>query len=353
MAKTYHFKVLVSQRPYTHPYLQQLYSRVSNRGVTVYGPKSVSDFLKKSLKANIIHLHWIEYFIRSKGLLPSLLKALTFISGVLCLKLLGKKVVITLHNIKPHESLHPRLEHIGFKSCLRIANAVIVHNEYSKRETLALYKITDRKVHIILHGNFVSYYPNVMSKEKARNILKIPKNKFVTLYFGMIRPYKGLNDLISALDDILTKEGNIVAVICGQAQDKNLKANLLQFSAKFSGSCVIRLEYIPDNEVQIFMNAADVGILPYEDITTSGALMLFMSFQKPVIVPDLEPIREMLGENGIYFKAGDVKNLEAAIFNSRRMDLADMSQRAYAKALEFDWDNIAAETVAVYKSISG
>jgi len=352
MATTYHLKVLVSQRPHAHPYLQQLYSKVASMGLTVYGAKSRLDFSKKSIKSNIIHLHWIEYFLRCRNLPFSLLEATVFILGLLFLKLVRKKVVITLHNVKPHESTYPRLEHFGFKFCLKLANAVIVHNEYSKREALALYKITNEKVHIIPHGNFVSYYPNVISKEKARDLLRIPRNKFALLSLGIIRPYKGLDDLISALDSILAKEKDIVAVICGRAQDKKLETDLLQFSAKFSKNCVAKLEYIPDDEVQIFMNAADVGILPYKDITTSGALMLFMGFGKPVIVPDLEPIKEMLGEDGIYFKAGDIKSLEDAIFNSQQVDLSHMSQKVYAKALGFDWDSIAAETVAVYNNIT-
>lgn len=351
MAKTYHFKVLVSQRPCTHPYLQQLYSKVASMGVTINAAKSRLDFSKKSIKTNIIHLHWIEYFLRRRNFPLTVLEATGFILGLLFLKLVRKKMVITLHNVKPHESLYPRLEHFGFKFCLKLANAVIVHNEYAKKEALALYKITDAKVDVIPHGNFVSYYPNVISKEKARDLLNISRNKFVLLYLGIIRPYKGLDDLISALDGILTKQKDIVAVICGRVQDKNLEATLLQFSAKFDGHCIAKLEYIPDDEVQIFMNAADVGILPYKDITTSGALMLFMSFQKPVIVPDLEPIREMLGENGIYFKAGDVKSLRTAILNSRQMNLSNISRRVYAKALEFNWDDIAMKTVAVYKNI--
>jgi glycosyltransferase involved in cell wall biosynthesis len=352
MKKNHHFKILVSQSPIAHPYLQQLYSKITKMGIKVYAPESMLDFIKKSIKANVIHLHWIENFIRTKNFLPSLLKAAIFISGLLFLKLLGKKVVITLHNIKSHENIHPQLEYIGFWSCLHISNAVIVHSEYAKKEVLAFYSITGEKVTVIPHGNFVSYYPNVIGREKARDILKIPQSKFVILYLGMIRPYKGLDDLITVLNDILTAERNIIAVICGQAQDKNLQADLLQFSAKFSSNCIAKLEYIHDDEVQVFMNAADVGILPYRYITTSGALLLFMSFQKPVIVPDLEPIKEMLGEEGIYFKAGNTKSLEEALRNSQSMNLSDISRRIYAKALKFSWDDIAAETVAVYRNVT-
>ena len=216
MTSTSHLKILLPHRIDSHPYIQELYSRVAGCGVSVSANTPVPSLLSRQSVADIsvIHLHWLEYRLRSaKGLLSSLLKTVTFIARLLRLKLMGKKIVITLHNITPHERLHRRLEHVGFRCCLALADAVIVHNEYSRRETRSVYGIAARKIHVIPHGNFVSYYPNVMSKGEARQIAGIPDDRFVMLFFGAIRPYKGVNTLLAALGQVLVEAPDTTAVM--------------------------------------------------------------------------------------------------------------------------------------------
>jgi glycosyltransferase involved in cell wall biosynthesis len=68
------------------------------------------------------------------------------------------------------------------------------------------------------------------------------------------------------------------------------------------------LEFIPDDDIQIYMNAADVVILPYTDILTSGAAILAMSFGKPVIAPAVKCITETIDDKGGFVGSGSVSN---------------------------------------------
>jgi len=316
MVKTYNIKVVVSQRIDTHPYIEQLYSKVKEKGVVVYAPGSKVDFFRKLIKANIIH--WL---------------------------------VITLHNIKPHEILHPHLESVSFKLSLKLADAVIVHNNYAKEMVNKVYGIATEKVSVIPHGNFVSYYPNYITREEARARLAVSENRFVLLFFGMIWPYKGLENLIDALKSILTYNEDLLIMIVGKCSAQYLREALHRFSNDFPRNCIIKLQHIPDEGVQLYMNACDIGILPYKEVTTSGSLLLFMSFGKPVIVPQLEPIRETVGDLGVYYDPKKKGSLESVITKSRDLDLATISRKMFEKASEYNWDEISDSTAGVYSRV--
>ncbi|MEM3566643.1 MAG: glycosyltransferase [Candidatus Bathyarchaeia archaeon] len=271
------------------------------------------------------------------------------------MKIAGRKTVITLHNIRPHERIYLFLEHIWFKLALKLADGVIVHNHYSYNILTSVYGIS-KKVYVIPHGNFIDYYPNTMTPKEARRRLRIPDSSFVLLFFGALRDYKGIDDLIMVLRNILPKYNALFAVFVGGIQSEKLRRDLLKFSKEFKGRCIVKMEHTPDEEVQVYMNAADIGILPYKEVTTSGAVLLFQSFGKTVIVPDLPSIKEVLGDSGIYYKQGDMEEMEAAIIKSLilgKKQVRLLGRKAYERALKMDWNYIAHLTSKFYKKLLG
>jgi glycosyltransferase involved in cell wall biosynthesis len=339
----------------SHPYLELLYTQMMKRNVEIYECKNSLDLVKSLRKVDIVHLHWIEgYFTVSNHKYFTLLKSFIFINYLIFVKYVArKKIIITLHNLLPHENPYPTIQHKTFELSLKLADAVIVHNNYSKKMACRLYNIDEKKIWIIPIGTFGSYYPNYISKEEARDILKIPKTKFVILFFGFIRRYKGIEELLNILYDLLIDEKDLFIVIAGACADDNLKRRVVEFSNKFKQNSLVRIEYISDKDVQIFMNASDVGVLPYRGITTSAALLLFMSFKKPIIVSDLEPIKELLQDSGIYYKHGDSKDLQNIILKTKRggYNLEEISQKVFEISQKYQWDNIAEKTIEVYKNL--
>ena len=350
-------KVLVPLKREKSPYLKLLYTHVEKYGIEVLHSKSLwsFNFIRKCGSAKIIHLHWIEYLIRHKCFLLSLTKFILSILILLLLRAGGKRLIITLHNIRPHERICPKMENSWFEIMLTIADKIIVHNNYSYSMVKKIYGTTVAgKTHIIPHGNFIGCYPNRITQSEARKILGIPRDTFVVLFFGAIREYKGIDDLLSVFSDLLSEREDIFLLVCGRTENERLRENLLSFCKKFEGKCIVRLEYIPDNEVLIYMNAADIGVLPYKEVTTSGAALLFQSFAKTVIVPDLPPLKETLGENSVYFKWGDKEEMKKSIIDAlclgrERMRL--LGRKALKKALELDWNNIAFLTFKLYYSM--
>ncbi len=339
-----------------NPYSELLHTQIRKRGFTVWEHKRGRlEWLSHLGKTHIIHLHWIESFFivrKYKWLTP--LKSFLYIGFLIFVKyILRKKIVVTLHNLVPHERLYPRLEHRMFVLTLKLADGLIAHNNYGKKMANRMYNIGEDKIRIIPHGTFGSYYPNHISKEEARDKLKIPKNKFVMLSFGVIRQYKGIEELLDILEDPLADEKDLFIIIAGRCEDTILAKRLKEFSNKFEQNSLVRTEFIPDEDVQILMNASDVGILPYLEITTSGALLLFMAFGKPVIVADLEPIEELLQDSGIYYKHGDSQDLARVILEAKNgsYNLEKLSQEVSQISQRYQWDDIADKTVEFYNNL--
>ena len=142
-------------------------------------------------------------------------------------------------------------------------------------------------------------------------------------------------------------------VVGGKCDDAILERRLQEFSNKFTRNSLVRTEFIPDEDVQILMNASDIGILPYREITTSGALLLYMSFKKPVIVADLEPLKELLQSSGIYYRQGDNKDLARVILEAKSgsYNLEKLSQEVLQISQKYQWENIAEKTVEFYNDL--
>lgn len=348
-------KKIVMTGKIPHPYIELLYAQIRNRDFGVYEWASRLDLLTGLRKAAIIHLHWIEgYFFVPHHKLLALLKSFVFISYLIFVRyVVRRKIVITLHNLVPHVRLYPLLVNRIFTLSLKLADGVIVHNNYSKKMACRMYNTSEGKIRVIPHGNFISYYANQITKDEAREKLKIPKDKFILLSFGGIRSNKGLEDLLTILEDIFIDEKDLFLVVGGKCDDAILERRLKEFSNKFKQNSLVRSKYIPNEDIQIFMNASDVGILPYQEITTSGALLLYMSFKKPVIVPDLEPIEELLQSSGIYYRQGDNKDLARVILEAKSgsYNLEKLSQEVFQISQKYQWENIAEKTVEYYNDL--
>ena len=113
--------------------------------------------------------------------------------------------------------------------------------------------------------------------------------------------------------------------------------------------------YVPDDEIQIYMNASDVVVLPYRRVFTSGILLLAMSFARACVVPDLPWIRDIIDDDGaFFFKPGDVNSLGAAIKRAMaaRERLGAMGEHNKQLVARWDWSFTAGQTADLYRRLS-
>lgn len=305
---------------------------------------------------DIIHFHWVEYiYMPHPTLLGRLAAVVAFILLALFMKyIVRNKIVITFHNTESHSKVNPKIENLLFRFCITVAHALIVHNQYSKKQLCKIYKVPDvfhTKIHVIPHGDFSCFYPNTISRKMARQKLGISDDAYVMLVFGEMRAHtKGIEDVLSALEQWNLKKEQVYIVFAGKPKDQSLVKRIQSFRSAQPDNVLCHFEYVLDQDVQIYMNSCDVGLIPYRKISTSGSVMLYASFNVPVIVSKLPPIVEVLGEDyPFYCFPHNASDLRTVI---RKAQSAHNNEYVYkTDATCYNWKDIALQTETVYEAL--
>jgi glycosyltransferase involved in cell wall biosynthesis len=211
------------------------------------------------------------------------------------------------------------------------------------------------KCKIIPHGNYMGIYPNSITKTVARNILNLSKEDFVFLFFGIIREYKGIDDLLIEFSKLVNiyKENKIKLIIAGECIDIGLQKLIEKYQISLKDILICESEYILDKDVQIFFNACDVVVYPFKKITTSGSVILALSFIKPIVCPRMGGLKELPNNIGFFYNPKDKKGLlnclEKAFANKDNLEGMEKNVLRYVKNLS--WDKIAEKTYKIYKKL--
>lgn len=281
--------------------------------------------------------------------LLTIIKSIDFICELFLLKLLGIKIIWTVHNISDHEGKFRSLE-LSFKKFLvALCDRLIVHCPSAKSEVMKVYHKRASSIAVISHGNYIGWYKNVITVQEARNELKLGAKDTVFLNFGFIRPYKGVPELISAFKNLNNPQ--VKLLIAGKPYNDEIASHILD-SCKDNENIKNILEFIPDEDIQLYMNAADVIVFPFKDILTSGSVILAMSFGKPVIAPQAGCISDILNEKGsfLYLKTenGLLEAMQRAL-KAGKKNLLDMGRYNFELARQLGWDETGKRTFDIYR----
>jgi beta-1,4-mannosyltransferase len=247
----------------------------------------------------VVHLQNIRRFLTFQGLLLSIARCARFAVKLLRARLAGIAIVWTGHDLDHPARRHRRLDRAVTFLLARLVHGLIVHGAAAAAEVAAAARLKDRtKLHVIPLGHFAEPYENVIGREEARRRLGLPEQAMVFLFFGWIRPYKGVLELIRAFRRI--GGGDAALLIAGAAPEPRYAAEV---AAAVSGDARIRLDLraIPDAGVQLYMNASDAVVFPYERVLTSGAAALAASFGKACIVADHGGLADAIPRDGAFF----------------------------------------------------
>jgi glycosyltransferase involved in cell wall biosynthesis len=309
---------------------------------------SVGWVFRQRRQIDVLHVHWLELFFVYPGWAHSVRRWLSMMLGLALARVFGVRLVYTVHNIWQHESKRPGLVALANRWMLWLAHAVHVHDAETA-EALKRRWGRRRHVFVIAHGNYVGAYPDIITRQEAREQLGLPPQAFVYLSLGRVRPYKGLEDLLQAFMQVASPD--TLLVVAGEPQEaefgQELRA-LVQDDARFR----LDLQFVPDDALQRYFRACDICVLPYRHVTTSGAAVLAFSFGTPIVAPRIGCFKLVAdGGRGILYAPEDDASLEQALREARQADLGAMREavRRYAAAL--DWDVLAREHLAMYRAI--
>lgn len=303
---------------------------------------------------DLVHIHWIDHIldIKSRNIIGAVFRLIKFLLDItIARNILKAKIVWTVHNLENHECKWPRFELFGRRYLSKKVNALICHSNAVKDKLHKIYNVLPDKIYVMPHGNYITWYENKICRNESRKTLGLNKDEIVFLFFGSIRPYKNVEGLIRVFNNV-SFEKKIKLLIVGNCQNYQLQDEIFN-SVKNNTNIKVVLNSIPDNEVQLYMNATDLVVLPYKDILTSGVVILAMSFGKPLIVPEIEFISDILDEKGaIFYNPNDTDGLLKAIKHaiSLKEKLEEMGKNNFKIAKKMDWDSIAEKTRCVYEN---
>ena len=275
--------------------------------------------------------------------------------NLLFVKILFGKVVLTVHDVSSFSN-SSNLSIIE-KLIYKLTDRIITHNEFSKLEILNVNADSSSCISIVPHGSYTPFINIQYDKEKSKEQLGIPNNRRILLFFGMIKKVKGLEVLLSALKGVIKKNPDVLLVIAGRVWENDFSAyQKIIDENNLSAYILLHTKFIPQEDVEHYYCASDLVILPYKKIYQSGVLMMTLSYERPALVSDLPPLKEIISdnENGFLFKAENVSDLTAKL-NSILSD-EGLMEEVRAKGTElintkYDWGEIGRQTKQAYQSL--
>jgi D-inositol-3-phosphate glycosyltransferase len=276
------------------------------------------------------------------------------------LRLFGFPIVYTVHNVLPHNNKSTDM-HTVFQKIYHAADHLIVHAERNKQDLINDFSLRAEKISVIPHGSYDFFArQNALSQNDARAALQISQAKKVILFFGAIRRNKGLEYLLDAFQHVKANVTEVLLLVAGKGGGKNGErsvyyTDLVERLTHCDGVKFVE-QYIPVEQVNCYVAAADVVVLPYVTVSQSGVLLLAYAAGKPVVVTDVGGLGEVVehGSSGFIVPPTDVHALAQAITTI----LCDgtlrkaMGQRAQALAATvYSWKQVASRTCALYRSV--
>lgn len=261
-------------------------------------------------------------------------------------------VVLTIHDVKPHyDRFVSRASFI--KRSLQIPQRLIVHYEDGKRQMADHWGICADRIDVIPHG--IIPLQNPPDLIAARKKLNLPSNCQIILFFGAIRPNKGLDILLKALEIIKSRNRRVLLVIAGGLLGRFNFESYSDMIRKYDLSEYVQtfIHFIPEEEVDYFFAASDLVVLPYLKFEAqSGVLLRAYAHKKPVVVSDIGAMGELVSSDkvGLVVESGAVEPLAQAVINA--LDSLDKFQSCYGPELEnkYNWEHIAKLTMRSYEA---
>ena len=337
-------------------YNQLLYTNMQALGATV---EEFSAWRVLSRRYHIVHLHWPEYCVNGRGRLASLFWSCALFGAICWVRMLGGKVVWTVHNLQSHHQQHPLMERCFWRILTALVNASINLTNTGFEQARQRHPALGTKPGFVIpHGNIRDAYPETkILRQEARLRLGIAQSAKVVGFFGSVERYKGITELVEAFSAL--EDPSAVLCVAGKSYLEPQERKHIEHIAARDPRVLLQLRYITDTEVASYIRAADLISLPFREILNSGSAVLALSLDRPLLVPAkgaMRELQEFAGVEWVHLYSGELtpmtlqQHLDAALEGAAR--------RGRCRALEsgwagLDWKDLAQLTLNAYQSVIG
>jgi glycosyltransferase involved in cell wall biosynthesis len=299
-------------------------------------------------KYDIWHAHWPDALLGIPNTVHATVKVAGMFATMDYLRSRGTKVIWTMHNFASHEARHPQLEAWFWRQFIpRVDGAISLSSAGLEMAHEQFPQLKNVATTVIPHGHYRKEYPQVHGN--SRELLGIPQNAKVVMFFGAIRAYKNVDILIRAFRSVRGKD--VVLYIVGNPNSTELAESIVKESAQDS-RVVLKFGFAEANDVSKYLGAADVVVLPYREVLNSGSALLALSCNRPVMVPE----RGAMGELKAEFTEQWVRTFKGEIDGPTIESGLNWGQESGRPAIcpiseKYEWERIGSETVQFYKRV--
>jgi len=317
----------------------------SNDPIWEHGAENILDSLNP--------ITWLKIFLRIKRVNPELVIFPWWVSfwtpqfwtiAALVKIFVQAKILFICHNVVEHES--KTIDKICTRFVLKKGDYYIVHSGEDFENLKRI--IPDANVKQSFHPTYEVFHSLSITKEKARKQLGIYGNTI--LFFGFVRPYKGLDYLIEAMP-IITKHVDVNLLIVGEfwKGDEEYREEIKNLGVE--ANIKIINKYVPNEEVGLYFAASDVVVLPYVSVTGSGIVQTAFGCNKPVITTTVGCLREVVahGKTGYLVPPRSPHAIADAVISFYRNGKGDQFVNNIVQHKErFSWDRMM-ETIESFE----
>jgi len=278
-------------------------------------------YRRAAREADVVHFQWLTVQHLDGRLLPA-----------------GRPLVLTAHDVLPRE---PRAgQRRAQRRLYARFDAIVVHSEHGRERLTGELGVEPERVHVIPHGAFAHLAGGPAVAPAFQTDLP------VVLFFGLLRPYKGIDVLLEAWRGIEHAE----LWIAGMP-----RMSIAPLRAMAPPNVRFAPRFIVDSELPAFFQRADLVVLPYREIDQSGVLYTALAFGKPLLVSDVGGFGEVAATGAARtVPPGDVAALHAALEEllGDAAARAALAERARAAASgPYSWEAIGRRTLALYEGL--
>jgi glycosyltransferase involved in cell wall biosynthesis len=284
--------------------------------------------LRRRIEADVVHYQWLTAPALDRHLLPP-----------------HRPRVLTAHYLLPPS---PTARQLGrARRLYESMDAVVAHSEHGARRLREEVGLAPDRVRMIEHGAF-DYLTRLPAEEPLPAELAAVESP-VILFFGLLRPYKGIDVLIEAFSGL---EGCELWIVGNPRMDAE---PLRRAAGRAPGTVRFVSRFVGDAELPAYFRRADLVVLPYLHAEHSGVLYTALAFGKPVVASAVGGFPEVAGE-------GAARIVPPADAGALRAELArlledDAARRELAQGAElaargrYSWDEAARKTLALYEAL--
>ena len=339
-----------------NPDLRLLAAGVRRLGFDVVEIPTRAFFLSSIIRrrARIVHFGAVTPFAVARSRRRMVVRFGLLLAQVFILKIARVGIVWTVMELPQTEPAGSLVERWLQTSFARMADALVVDGPSAEAPVRRAFKLSPgTRINVIRRGHYIAAYPIQPSMEKgdARRELDLESDATLLLFLGPMQPHSGLVALITTIRFLRPSRARLIIV--GPPSPPEMVEEL-RLAIGDDGDLVdLRPGIVPQSRVSVYMKAADVVVDPHPRVFTSRSLMLASTFGVPCIVSSSGSVPDYVDPSCAFLYDPDDPNgmrgaLTAAL--ASRDELASMGTRAREAALASDWESVAGQTAAVYRS---